>query len=85
LGGADAYAADMSDEIDPNLAGELNAMAEELSRDFIKHMRGCQSEHPEMTDKNFIFQGWAIQKLNNLHYLVTDLTKRVIALEGERR
>lgn len=76
---------DMSDEIDPKLAEKLNAMAGELGREFIKHMRGCQAEYPEMTDKNFIFQGWAIQKISNLQYLVMGLTERVIALEGKRR
>lgn len=48
-------------------------------------MRGFIAEYPDMTDRNFIFQGWAIQKINNLHYLVRGLTERVIALEGKRR
>lgn len=77
--------AGVSDEIDPKVADELNAMAAELGRRYIEHMRDCQAEHPEMTDRNVIFQGWAVQHLANMEHLVMDLTKRVIALEGKRR
>lgn len=77
--------AGMSDEIDPKLAEELNARAAKLGKQFIEHMRGCQAEYPEMTDKNFIFQGWAIQRIASLEHLILGLTERVIALEGKRR
>jgi hypothetical protein len=75
----------MDNEIDAETARELNKRVGELVKHFQDHVRECQQEHPEMTDKNTIFQVWAMNRIAGLEHLALRLVERVSALEEGRR
>jgi hypothetical protein len=75
----------MDNEIDPQTASELNKRSDELGQHFRDFAKECQQEHPEMTDRNLLFESWAIQRIAGLEHLALRLVERVSALEEGRR
>jgi hypothetical protein len=73
------------EKLDEQSIEKLRLQSEVLFQDFKDHLKECQTKMPEMTDKNWIFNCWAVQKIANLEVLVLRLVERVCELEKGRR
>jgi hypothetical protein len=64
---------------------QVDAASKELMEEFRQHAEKCRRDNPEMTNINFIFQAWAIQKIASLQCLCVGLVARVYELEAHTR
>ena len=60
---------------------EVKKRSEELFGEFLDHRDEVFKRNPT-TDPGTIFEGWAMQKIAGLQYLVESLVSRVSELEG---
>ena len=66
-------------------AGEIDAKAQDLIREFMEHVRRFQAEYPGDHDPRKIFESWAIQKIAALQYTVLQLGAELIDLRKKVR
>lgn len=55
----------------------IDARSKELIEEFSEHRKEFTKAHPEITDVNAIFQGWAIQKIAFLQLIVLALEEHI--------
>ena len=68
---------------DQLIGAEVKKRFEELSDEFLDHRDEVFMRNPT-TDSGTIFEGWAMQKIAGLQYLVTDLASKVRKLESNK-
>ncbi|HXC98170.1 MAG TPA: hypothetical protein VN048_02430 [Verrucomicrobiae bacterium] len=75
----------MSNIITLPIGPRIDAISERLQDELEAHANECRSHNPKLTDDRIIFEGWAIQKIAGLHFLVLELVQRVGELEARKK
>ena len=68
---------------DQLIRAEVKKRSQELFDEFLDHRDEVFKRNPT-TDPGTIFEGWAMQKIAGLQYLVTDLASKVRKLESNK-
>jgi hypothetical protein len=82
------YGGHMKEPTPAEIARNVAAKSNELMAEFYRYrdeIRSENTEDPQLSNQQTIFESWAIQKIAGLQCVVLDLVRQVDELKGKRK